>query len=132
MNPLQLIHPKYLFDPTPGTDFAYLWPLLIVGAVVFLGSFLFKAKHALTNNWPARMREWGFFFILVTFFRDQNIPYLGSRIAIVFVILVGLIYAGWAWKRDKDYDNLNSAYNALRAQRKSQKADPYLPKKKRK
>jgi hypothetical protein len=128
---LQLLKPDYLFDPTPGTEFAYFLPLMIAGGVIFLGTLLFRAKHA-SHNWPARVREWAFFFMLVVFFRDQNIPYLGSRIAMVLMVLIGLVYGIWAWRHERYRLRLAEEVNVIRAAKKARAVDPYLPKKKRK
>ncbi len=105
MNPLLLLKPQYLFDPTPGTEFFYFWPVLVLCLAIFAGSLKMKEwieqqtdpklTHAFFGGVPARMREFAILGLIWTFFRDQNIPYLGMRVWIVLLAVLALAYGVW-------------------------------------
>lgn len=120
MNPFKLLDPAYLFATRPGSDFMFFWPLLIVFVAVFVGSFKIKAA-----NIAARMREFSILGIILTFFRDQNIPYLGMRLWMVLLFLAALAYAVWTWKQMEKAAELKPV-------KEMKKEDKYLPKKKKK
>ena len=121
MNPFKLFDPSYLFATRPGSEFMYFWPLLVIFVALFIGSFQVRPKSI-----AARMREFSILGLLLTFFRDQNIPYLGMRLWIVLLFATTLAYGVWYWKQiDKAADT-----KPLREEKK--KADKYLPKKKKK
>jgi len=121
INPLDILSPSYLFDPRPGSEFFYFWPLVILTVAVFVGSFKVKQK-----NIAARMREFSALALLFTFFRDQNIPYLGMRFWIVLIFLAALAYALVTWKKSK-----KKTAAAPQAHHKADTFTKYLPKKKR-
>ncbi len=137
MNPFKLFSPSYLFDPVPGETFMYFWPLAIFLVLVFLASW--KVKEMIKNmrnpklSWellggiPGRMREFALLGLLLTFFRNENIPYLGMRFLIVLLFLSALAYGIWTWRHYKK--NFS-----VRIVEKKQKCmtDKYLPKAKKK
>lgn len=120
MNPFKLLNPSYLFDTRPGSEFMFFWPLLFVFVAIFIGSFKVKA-----SNIAARMREFSILGLILTFFRDQNIPFLGMRLWIVLLFVAALAYAVWIWKGIK-----KAAMPQAIAEKKRE--DKYLPKKKSK
>lgn len=120
MNPFKLLDPTYLFDATPGSEFIFFWPLLILFVAIFIGSFKLK-----NSAMAARMREFSILGLLLTFFRDQNIPYLGMRLWIVLLFGSALAYAAWTWKQMKKAAKLKPV-------KEEKKEDKYLPKKKKK
>lgn len=121
INPFNLFVPSYLFDVRPGADFFYFWPLIVLFVVAFLISFWLN-KRGLSG----RMREFSAAGLLLTFLRDQNIPYLGMRVWLVILFLCIVAYAVWFWRYSKKKlvfrGNLQTQENALLK---------YLPKKKR-
>lgn len=121
INPLELLRPAYLLDPRPGSEFFYFWPLVIFLVAVFVGSF--KVKQ---SNIAARMREFSALALLFTFFRDQNIPYLGMRLWIVVIFLAAIAYALVIWKKSK-----MKVAAAPKVHHKQDTFTKYLPKKKR-
>lgn len=121
-SPFKLFDPSYLFDPRPGSTFLYFWPLLILFFGLFIGSFWMKQK-----NLAARVREFSALGILLTFFRDQNVPYLGMRVWIVLLFLVAIFYVVWYWRKEDELKMLKPGLVE-----KNQKIDRYLPKPKKK
>ncbi|MFA4814945.1 MAG: hypothetical protein WC924_02090 [Candidatus Gracilibacteria bacterium] len=119
MNPLKLLDLSYLFDVHPGSTFMYFWPLLILFIVLFVSSFKVGPKGI-----ASRMREFSVVGLLLTFLRDQNIPYLGMRIWLVLLFLAAVAYGIWYWK------DLNKKANMKPAVEEQKQADKYLPKKK--
>lgn len=122
LNPFELFDPSYLFDARPGSSFFYFWPLLILFFGLFIGSFWMKQK-----NLAARMREFSALGVLLSFFRDQNIPYLGMRLLMVLLFLIAIVYTIAYWRKQEYLKMLKPAI-----MNKSQKIDQYLPKPKKK
>ncbi len=120
LSPFKLFDPGYLFDPRPGSEFLFFWPLVILFVAVFVASFKVEARGI-----AARMREFSSLGLLFTFLRDQNIPYLGMRFFIVLIFLAAMIYAVWHWKQSEKKADLKPAL----AERRDN-MDKYLPKKK--
>ena len=121
LNPFKLFDPGYLFDPRPGSEFLFFWPLVIVCVAVFVGSFKVKARGI-----AARMRELSFLGLLFTFLRDQNIPYLGMRLLIILIFVAAFAYAIWQWKQSEKKAILKPVLQA-----REDKLMKYLPKKKK-
>ena len=120
LNPFKLFDPGYLFDPRPGSEFLFFWPLVIVFVAVFAGSFKVKVRGI-----AARMREFSALGLIFTFLRDQNIPYLGMRLWIVLIFVATLAYAIWQWKQSEKKAVLKPILQAH-----EDKLTKYLPKKK--
>ena len=121
IQPFKLFDLGYLFDPRPGSDFLFFWPLVILFVAVFLGSFKVKARGI-----AARMREFSFFGLFFTFLRDQNIPYLGMRFWIVLIFVAALAYGIWRWKQAEKQAVLKPSLI-----QKMNSMDKYLPRKKK-
>ena len=127
MNPFKLLNPNYLFDSMPGSTFMYFWPLLILLVLVFIGSFWFTKKwpQYSLRSVPARLREFSLLGLLFTFFRAEDVPYLGMRIWLVVLFLAMIVYIFErvlaAQKEDRLKDSLQE----------KQKEDQYRPKAKR-
>jgi hypothetical protein len=100
MNPLKLFIPSYLFDPIPGGSFMYFWPLLVLFVLIFLGSWKLKTliKADALHHLPGRVREFALLGLLLTFFRNENIPYLGMRFFLVLFFLSMIAYGIWTYK----------------------------------
>lgn len=120
MNPFKLLDPSYTFASRPGSEFMFFWPLLILFVGVFVGSFKVKSK-----NLAARMREFSVLGLLLTFLRDQNIPYLGMRLWLVLLFVAALAYGVWYWKQMDKADDMKPMIEAKKEE------DKYLPKKKK-
>ena len=132
MNPFKLFNPSYLFDPVPGTTFMYFWPLFILFILIFLSSWKVKTlvKTDFLSQIPGRMREFALLGLLLTFFRNENIPYIGMRFLLVLLFISGIAYAIWT------YRNLKKSKEVRIVEKKCTLCkDQYLPtpkKKKRK
>lgn len=134
MNPFKLFVPNYVFDLKPGFDYLFFWPVLIFFILVFAISFYVKKafhkklKHGhLLNHIPGRMREFALLGILLNFFRDQNIPFIGMRFWLLLLFSVALIYIGLTIKNYQKNSELTILYHS-----KAQKTDKYLPQPKKK
>lgn len=111
MNPFKLFLPSYLLDTTPGSSFLYFIPLLIFFVLIFVGSWQVKkmltgSQNARINtdllgSVPTRMREFALLGLLLTFFRNEDIPYLGMRIWLVLFFIAMLAYVVWIWTHYK-------------------------------
>lgn len=137
MNPFKLLSPSYLFNPNPGPNFMYFWPLLILIVLVFFGSWKVKdliKQHRnpkvaweLLGGIPTRMREFALLTLLFTFMRNENIPYLGMRCWIVIVFLAAAVYGVYVWQ------NYKKNYLKMVRESKIQNIeDQYIPKAKKK
>lgn len=137
MNPLNLLNPDYLLDITPRSTFLFFWPLLTFFALFFAASFYIKKQiqahrnprvaMKLLGGIPVRMREFAVLGVILAFFRDQNIPWLATRLWLVLLFLATIGYGVWVWK------NYQKNYLKLVREEKVQKSeDEYLPKPKRK
>lgn len=137
MNPFKLLQTQYLFDVDPGQGFLYFWPLVIFFTLMFISSWLvnkqlhqmrhYKVARQFLGGIPMRMREFAFLGLILTFFRWQNLPWLGMRFWIVLLFLLALVYGVWVWKRyEKGFRK------TLRSQKSQEAEDLYLPKPKKK
>jgi hypothetical protein len=137
MNPFLLFNPNYLFDTTPGASFLFFWPLLVFFLAVFIFSFRAnKWIHHMRNpkitlkflgGIPSRMREFAFFGILLTFFRDQNIPWLGMRFLIIALFILAVLYGAWTWMSYNKH-----FHSKVLASKRKIATDIYLPQPKKK
>jgi len=135
MDLLKLFNPSYLFSPVPGSEFATAWLVYGFFILLFAGSFCVRAllakrphaklEAAFFGGIPARMREFAVVALLFTFFRDQNIPYLGMR---VFLVLIGLSMLAYAIVVFRNYKK-NFAHRLVTSST-SKKVDKYKPAKK--
>lgn len=129
MNLLKLFNPSYLFDPEPGFTYFYFWPVIVVLLLIFIGSFFLqqkfkKAKHPeLLHHIPGRLREFALIGLMLNFFRDQNIPYIGMRIWLILLLLLAIAYGIWVWKSYK-----KATEEAKKRHVKKETSDKYLPK----
>lgn len=136
MDLLKLFSPAYLFASVPGSDFHYNWLVYGFFIVLFAGSFfarraLAKRPHARTEEEffggvPYRMREFAIIGLIFTFFRDQNVPYLGMRIFLVLIAIGILAYAVWVFRNYKKH-----FAHRLAMQGNKKVEDKYLPKSKK-
>ena len=134
---------NYLFDITPGPDFRYTWPLLIIGAGLIIASIFFQnyyrkrkkidiAFKKIFANVSSAMLTFGLLILFFTGVRYQNIPYFAMRLwlALTLVTLLYTIYH-FAQKYRSDYKKL---YEENVARHKTKKKDEkvYLASKKKK
>jgi hypothetical protein len=136
MDLLKLFSPDYLFASVPGADFHYNWAVYGFFLLLLVGSFfvrrtLAKRPHSRVEEEffggiPFRMREFAVVGLIFTFFRDQNVPYLGMRIFLVLIGLAILGYAIWVFRSYKTH-----FAHRLAQQGNKKVEDKYLPKKKR-
>ncbi|MFT7184300.1 MAG: hypothetical protein ACI9QC_000639 [Oceanicoccus sp.] len=109
MDLFKLFSPAYLFETTPGYNYAYNWPFLIFFILLFVASIKVhellknRPKAKLENPFfggiPVIMRWFAVIGILFNFFRDQNIPFLGMRIWILLTFISMFAYAIFIWRR---------------------------------
>jgi phosphatidylglycerophosphate synthase len=139
MNPFKLLDPSYLFDATPGETFMYFWPLLILFIAIIIASFQVrkaisrhrnpKVAYKLLGSIPTIMREFAVIGLLLTFLRNEDIPWLGMRAWLIVLFLLMAVYGIWKYKSyHKNYLKL------LRKEKVQIVEDQYMPtcKKKRK
>lgn len=135
MDLLKLFSPNYLFASVPGSEFHYNWLAYAFFVLLFVGSFfvlstLKKRPHARVEESffggvPYRMREFAIVGLIFTFFRDQNIPYLGMRIFLILIGLCLLGYAIWIFRNYKKHFHLRLAQTDIKHEE-----DKYKPKRK--
>jgi hypothetical protein len=111
MDLLKLFSPDYLFASVPGSEFHTNWLFYGFFLLLFVASFwvrrvLEKRPHArievsFFGGVPYRMREIAVVGLLFTFFRDQNLPYLGMRVFLLVILLWILFYAIWVVRNYK-------------------------------
>ncbi len=136
MNPLKLLDPNYLFDPTPGQSFLFFWPMMVFFILLFASSWYAKKQiHSMPNakvaaeflgRVPTRIREFAIAGMFLTFFRDQDIPWFGMRFATILLFALMLFYA---YSIHKKYKEGISARISHVQQKKI--VDKYLPKPKK-
>ena len=129
---------KQLIDPTPGSEFPLFWAFAIIFLLFFLGSFQLKKlfpkslSHAMQNyvfgGTPARLREFAALGLLWTFFRDQNVPYLGMSLWPLVLAFGALAYTASIFKNYRSTLEL-MAHGATKSK---PQVDPYKPRKKKK
>lgn len=127
MNPFKLLNPNYLFDSMPGSTFLYFWPLFILFVLIFIASFWFHKKwpaYSLSGV-PARMREFALLGLLFTFFRAEDVPYLGMRIWLVVLLIAGVVYGFERALAAQKEERLKDSIQEM------QKNDHYRPKPKK-
>jgi len=128
MNPLKLLNPSYLFDPTPGYYFMYFWPLVVIFGLTYFGSLFLKRKYKnLPEIIPERIRQFSLIGLILTFFRDQNIPFLGMRAWLVLFFLLVFVYAVWS-----RFAFNKSAKEKVKTSHRVEIKDKYLPQPKKK
>ncbi|MBI4127102.1 hypothetical protein HY463_00165 [Candidatus Peregrinibacteria bacterium] len=76
---------------------------------------------------PARIREFALLGLLLTFFRDQDIPWFGMRF---WTILLLVLMAFYAYKMRENY--IKGMEVKLSISHKEQVLDKYLPRPKKK
>lgn len=135
MDLMKLFSPAYLFSTFPGPDFSLRYPVygffaLLLVAGFFLPRYLrkrpqAKVEHEFFGGIPYRLAEFGVVGLILTFFRDQNVPYLGMRVWLLATVAFLLVYLIWIWR---NYQK-NFASRLVAKQGKKQD-DKYKPKKK--
>ena len=134
MDPLKLLNPSYLFDTTPNPQFLYFWPLVVLFILIFIGTFALpillkkKLKHPdLLASMPARFREFALLGLMLTFLRDQSIPYVGMRIWIILLFALMIAYLIWMYRKYKKEASVTVIKRVFK-----ETTDKYLPKSKKK
>ncbi len=132
LRPFDLFKPNYLFDPTPSPEFPSAWVVFAFFVLLFAASFwahkqIVQAKHPRLSHMalggiPSRMREFALIGLLFTFFRDQNIPYLGMRFWLVLVVVGGIAYGVYAFRNFK-----KAQAEEFKASPVAMKSKSYLP-----
>ncbi len=134
MDLLKLFDLHYLFASVPGEQFKFRIVFVLAFVLVFAASFYVQKKLAtrplakLEKNFfggiPYRLQEIAIIGLLLTFLRDQNVPYLGARVWFLALGLSALAYALWIWRNyQKNFAKI------LVARENKSKVDHYLPKK---
>jgi len=104
MDPIKLFSPSYLFEVTPGADFMYFWPCLILFLILIAGGFLTKymikrsdnkkTLKLVFKNTTMNFVVTGAFGLAALFFRDQNMPYLALRPILIILTIISLYLIG--------------------------------------
>jgi len=93
---------KYLFDTTPGSDFSYYLPVIILAALLIVAGIAFmfiynnKKKYdfafkRMFKNTSRNLVLFGLLFLFLVGTRFENIPYFGMRF-VLYIALLGLAY----------------------------------------
>lgn len=136
MDLLKLFSPAYLFEAIPGSEFASRWLVYATFILLFFAGFAVKKllktrpqaklEHEFFGGIPTRLKEFALVGLLFSFFRDQNVPYLGMRVWILLVVLALLVYCIFIWR------NYRKNFAARLIAKQSKKTeDKYLPKAKK-
>ncbi|AKM82472.1 MAG: hypothetical protein UT28_C0001G0679 [Berkelbacteria bacterium GW2011_GWE1_39_12] len=125
----KLFRPDYIFSATPPANGLYIYLLIVFGLMIVIAILLafFKSKLEkiylkLQNrifNLLLTLGIIGLFFVL---FRYEQIPYFGSRLMILLLLLTFLFWGGWIafyWIFEIPQEKLEA--------RKKQKFIKYLP-----
>lgn len=134
---------SYFFTSNPGTAFSYYIPVLILSAVLILGSLIFSqyykkkkktdfAFKRLFKNLSSRMVLFGILFLILVAFRYENIPYFSMRIllyltALIFLYFVYRYIKIYIVKYPKEKEN-----SQLKQHVDKKEENKYLPNKKKK
>lgn len=135
---------SYIFDPTPGPDFRYTWPLLIVGALLIIAAIAFNTHYKrkkkkgdlafkkLFKNASTHMFTFGVLILILTSIRYENIPYFAMRLWFIITILT-LIYYAYKYVKAayKDYPQMKAANAHKASNQPSKKVKTYSASKKR-
>ncbi len=130
----------YFVDSTPGSQFTYQIPVIIIAAALIIGSIVFSGYYKkkkksdfafkrLFKHMPRNMMLMGILFVLLLIVRYENIPYFAMRLWL-YLSLILLLYLVYRYVRiyTKVYP-----VEKLNAQPKSKKQEKkYLPNKKKK
>lgn len=127
MNPLKLLDPSYLFNFNPGSDFLYFWPLFVFYIIAFFSSWYIKKRIPKATRIYLRVREFVIIGLVLTFLRNENIPFFGMRFWTVLLFILAGIYFHFAWKK---YQNDIEMVKVIH--KKEDTLDKYLPRPKRK
>jgi tellurite resistance protein TehA-like permease len=137
---------NYLFTPSPGQAFKYYTALLILVALLIIGSFVFKNiyKKKLENRdfvfkkmykkVPNRMIYFAIGLLFIIVVRYENIPYFAMRLWLYLLLLGMAVYAGFqVYKYFKKYPKERDNFESRQAVKTSVDVKmKYLPNKKRK
>lgn len=137
MDLFKLFDLAYLFEPTPGYNYSYNWPFLVLFILIFaasikVGDYLkhrpkAKMEAPFFGGIPSFMRWFSFIGLLLNFFRDQNIPYIGMRVWLLLLFLSLPVYIAYVWRRYELKFEESVSKKAL-----DSVEDKYLPKPKKK
>jgi len=134
---------KDLIDSTPGSEFSYYIPIIILSALLIIGSFVFSTiyKRKKKNDFafkrlfkkvPRVMLIFGILYALILIFRYENIPYFSMRLWLYITTIVFLYFVYRYIKKFKvDYpkEKENVRLNTKKPKKSENK---YLPHKKKK
>ncbi len=135
---------SYIFNKAPGSEFLYLYPLLIFGVALIIGSIVEsviykkRKKHdyaykRLFKSLSNRLALFGMLFIALAAFRYENIPYFSMRLWL-FAAILGFVYLAYKYiqKFRKDYPReKNNIEVNLKAKPSKKEENRYLPNKKK-
>lgn len=93
---------KYLFDTTPGSDFGYYIPILVLAGLLIVAGiaimFIYNKKKRqdfafkrMFKNTSRNLVLFGILFLFLIGTRYENIPYFGMRF-LLYISLLGLAY----------------------------------------
>ena len=103
INPKKLFEPSYIFEKTPSANSDYLYLAIVFGLFIVLAIVFWFIYGKKKKNLPVLSSLQGRFFniffytgisgLVLIFFRFQQIPYLGSRLFLLILILVFIIWS---------------------------------------
>ncbi|MFA5947916.1 MAG: hypothetical protein WC806_03020 [Candidatus Gracilibacteria bacterium] len=132
---------SYLFAATPGHQFKFYIPLIVLSALLIIGAlffaYIYKEKkkidpafRRLFKKLSSRMTMFGFLFLTLVAIRYENIPYFAMRF---WLYLVGVIFLYVAYKflyaYIKVYPKENQSTHFVNTKKETK---VYLPSKKKK
>ena len=133
---------SYIFDITPGPDFRYTWPMIILSIILIIGAMVFASYYRkrkkldmafkkLFGKVSTTMLTFGALILIFTAIRYENIPYFSMRIwfAALLLIFLYVIFVYIKAARVK-YPKLKSE-NAHKQHGKQKQEKVYLASKKK-
>jgi hypothetical protein len=88
---------KYLFDPLPTQESRLYIPLIIIFSIMIVASLLMLVSKSLDKNIKSRNFYTflipGIFGLIYIFCRYEQLPWLGSRLALAIIIFAFIIWS---------------------------------------
>lgn len=133
---------KYFFNTTPGSEFSFYIPLIILAGILIIGSIVFSMVYSkkkktdfafkrLFKKLSSRFITIGIILLVLIALRYENIPYFSMRIWLYLLFLV-FLYIIYKYIKTLKVDYPREKENVKTLISKSSKETPrYLPSKKK-
>lgn len=133
---------KYFFNTTPGSEFKFYIPLIILAGILIIGSVVFSRVYSkkkkydfafkrLFKKLSSRFTTIGIILLILIALRYENIPYFSMRIWLYLLLLISL-YIIYKYIKTFKVDYPREKENVKVLISKSSKETPrYLPHKKK-